>query len=87
MATICGNFPIYSQTFVYQELVQLQAHGFEVRHMYSFDLPRTDLHAAFAVLWPRRRRLVHDYGHGGSGFTLAWGCAEEVAALLHAAPR
>lgn len=28
------------------------------------------------------RRLVHDYGHGGSGFTLAWGCAEEVAALL-----
>ncbi|HEX5054306.1 MAG TPA: FAD-dependent oxidoreductase [Planctomycetota bacterium] len=28
------------------------------------------------------RRLVHDYGHGGAGYTLAWGCAEEVAALL-----
>ncbi|MBL8752776.1 MAG: FAD-binding oxidoreductase [Planctomycetes bacterium] len=24
-------------------------------------------------------RLVHDYGHGGSGWTLAWGCAAEVA--------
>jgi D-amino-acid oxidase len=31
------------------------------------------------------RRIVHDYGHGGSGYTLAWGCAEEVADLVGAA--
>lgn len=61
MASICGQFPIYSQTFVYQELVQLQKAGYEVRHAYSFELPRADLHDAFAALWPRRCRLEMDW--------------------------
>ncbi|WP_250002521.1 FAD-dependent oxidoreductase [Actinoplanes sp. M2I2] len=36
------------------------------------------------------RHLVHNYGHGGSGVSLSWGCADEVADIvadIHKKPR
>ena len=30
---------------------------------------------------PEEKRLIHNYGHGGAGVTLSWGCADNVVAL------
>jgi D-amino-acid oxidase len=35
----------------------------------------------FAVRLEREGRVIHNYGHGGAGFTLSWGCAEAVREL------
>jgi D-amino-acid oxidase len=34
-----------------------------------------------AVRLEREGRVIHNYGHGGSGVSLSWGCAREVLAL------
>lgn len=58
VATACWEFPIYSQTFVYQELAHLVAEGFDLRFLYSKLNPRSHLPAKFSALWRAKRKLV-----------------------------
>lgn len=58
MATACYHFPIYSQTFIYQELTQLIRSGTDLRFLYSRLNSRDQLPAQFESLWRSRRRLV-----------------------------
>ncbi len=64
MATVCADFPIYSQTFVHQELSQLAHRGFQIRLLYSYLKPRGNLHQQFNILWKSKRRfLLHHKSH------------------------
>ncbi|XP_033112020.1 probable D-amino-acid oxidase [Anneissia japonica] len=31
---------------------------------------------------PKCRKIIHNYGHGGSGWSLSWGCAADVTNLI-----
>jgi len=37
-----------------------------------------------AVRLERERNIVHNYGHGGAGFTVSWGCARDVLRIARA---
>ncbi len=57
VATACWSFPIYSQTFVYQELRQLLRQGYALRFVYSHLDRQHALADQYIGLWRARRRL------------------------------
>lgn len=58
VSTACWEFPIYSQTFVYQELNELARRGFDLRFLYSKLNPRSYLPPQFSPVWRAKRKLV-----------------------------
>src|ERR1044071_15336 len=63
-ATACWEFPVYSQTFVYQELSELATRGFDLRFLYSKLNPRSHMPPQFGAVWRSKRKLVL---HGAVG--------------------
>jgi glycosyltransferase involved in cell wall biosynthesis len=57
LATACWSFPIYSQTFVYQELKQLIKTGFDLRFIYSHLESKKNFSVQFNPIWNVRRRM------------------------------
>ena len=57
-ATACWTFPIYSQTFVHQEVLALAQAGFTLRFLYAQPGPRAELAHSCAALWPLKRRVL-----------------------------
>ncbi len=68
--------------FIDYDLTQLRELGTAV----GLRPCRTDRRVRFG-LDDCEPRIIHNYGHGGSGFSLAWGCAEDVAKLVRAIGR
>ena len=64
LATACWTFPIYSQTFVYEELRQMVDGGFDLRFLYTEPEPGASIAERFADLAGRSRRsaLVSEPG-------------------------
>lgn len=59
-----------------------ELHGAEVlEHIAGLRPARPTVRLEAEPAGPDTPRVIHDYGHGGSGITLSWGCADDVAEL------
>jgi len=59
IATACWDFPIYSQTFVYQEITQLIKRGHRLRFLYHSNNPREQLPKQFDGLWRSKLKITN----------------------------
>jgi len=55
-----------------------------LEHVVGLRPARPTVRVEESVTGTDQARLLHNYGHGGSGITLGWGCAEDVLRLAMA---
>jgi D-amino-acid oxidase len=79
---------------IFEETTEPKTIEYLLSNAYAFfpELKNQKVIGSWAGLRPYRNEvrveheagtnIIHDYGHGGSGFTLAFGCAEEVLHLV-----
>jgi D-amino-acid oxidase len=52
-----------------------------IEHLVGLRPGRPTVRVEEATPWAGTR-IIHNYGHGGAGITIAWGCSHEVTSLL-----
>ena len=78
---------IYEEKTVQETLTTILENAYNIMP----ELRDQEVIGSWAGLRPYRKlvrlekvgKVIHNYGHGGSGFTLAWGCAEDVKNLIN----
>lgn len=86
---ILGGFAEMSLTSTLIDPSQVEDILYRCRRLVP-DLTKIEIIETRSGFRPARQRVrlgfddqlgnvIHNYGHGGSGFTLSWGCAQEVA--------
>jgi len=65
-----------------QDLVPELADASVIEHLVGLRPGRPTVRLEEATPDSARARVIHNYGHGGSGITLSWGCAHNVTDLL-----
>ena len=65
-----------------REILPAVADAKVIEHLVGLRPGRPEVRLEESTLDSGSPRVVHNYGHGGSGVTLSWGCAENVARIL-----
>jgi D-amino-acid oxidase len=64
------------------EIVPSLADTDVIEHLAGLRPGRPEIRLEESAQESRGVRIVHNYGHGGAGITLSWGCAENVTRIL-----
>jgi D-amino-acid oxidase len=65
-----------------RDLVPALAASEVIEHVVGLRPGRPEVRLEEDARDPSGTRIVHDYGHGGAGITLGWGCADDVTRLV-----
>jgi glycosyltransferase involved in cell wall biosynthesis len=82
MATACWHFPIYSQTFVYREVLALVANGFDLCFLYGGLTSRRQLPDDLMGLWKLKRRILYAERTASDDFHYFQGIKPEKVAQI-----
>ena len=76
--------PATAEAFIARctEIVPALADAKVIEHLAGLRPGRSEIRLEESAPEDGGPRIVHNYGHGGAGITLSWGCAEQATSIL-----